>query len=46
MGFFPHDLEQVYDNATENKIGVRGGDTQTNQRLAGTTQNGLPVILC
>ena len=44
MGIF--NLEQVYNNVTEHKIGVRGGDTKTNQRLAETRQSGLPVILC
>ena len=41
-GYLSKDLWQC--DRTQNC--VRGGDTKTNQRLAGTTQSGLPVILC
>ena len=46
MGVFRDDLEQIYDTTWQNTKYVRGGDTKTNQRLAGTRQSGLPVILC
>ena len=38
MGIFPDDIEQVYDNVTEQKL------RQTHQRLVETMKSGLPVI--
>ena len=47
MGVFPDDLEQVYDIVSDwVKDWARGGKCKTHLRRAGTTQSGIPVILC
>ena len=48
MGIFPGDMEQVYDIVIVQKLRQTGSncDSKSHQRVAGTMQNGIPVIVC